>query len=107
MSLSPAASASSTAIVQTAWREHEADLGDEAVMEGSFTIMDADITADSQVVVLQAAAPYTGKGTLPDEALMDQVMAFAVPGSGSATVYWRALSYARLKGFVRFDYTVG
>jgi len=104
MSLSPAATAQ--AGVDTAWTEYEADLGDTAAMAGTFTLTDADIEATSKVLIFQAVGPYTGKGTLADEAQVDQVLAFAEPGDGEATVYWRALGGARVKGNMKFLYSV-
>lgn len=68
----------------------EVDLGATAVFRGKFTITDAGISSSSKVFCWQAPGPYTGKGTLADEAEMQPVSVIAVsPGSGSATVYWQ------------------
>lgn len=104
MSLSPAATAARQR--ESAWSVHEADLGTEPVREGVFTITDEDILADSRVVIVQGVGPYTGKGTLADEATMDQLMCVAEAGSGTATVYFRVMDGRRVKGNVKFLYTV-
>lgn len=67
----------------------EIDLG-TAKSQGRFTITDAAISATSKVLCWQAPGPYTGKGTLADEAEMQPVQVVAVnPASGSAVVYWQ------------------
>lgn len=69
--------------------EIEVDLGATAVTCGRFTITDASIGATSKVLCWQAPGPYTGKGTLGDEAMMQPVSVIAVmPAAGSAVVYW-------------------
>lgn len=87
---------------QTAWTVVEQDLG--GARFGTFTITDSAIDASSTVLVVQAAGPYTGKGTLGDEFEMDQVQAVAEPGSGTATVRWVGTGW--LAGNVKFAYTV-
>jgi hypothetical protein len=72
-------------------KQVEQDLGLKAVWRGRFTIVDAAISPTSHVAIWQAPGPYTGKGTLADEAEMDPIWCVAYPGSGSATVYWRTL----------------
>ena len=70
--------------------EIEQDLGAEPVTSGKFAFADAAISATSKIMMWQAAGPYTGKGTLADEAEMQPVLVTAVvPASGSATVLWR------------------
>jgi len=83
----------------------EVDLGSTARRSGQFTITDAAISGTTKIIVLQAGGPYTGKGTLGDEAEMDALVCAATPGSGSATVYWN--SATRVKGNVKFHYVVG
>lgn len=68
----------------------EVDLGAVAAFMGRFTITDAAITATSKVLCWQAPGPYTGKGTLADEASMQPVSVIAVnPATGSAVVEWQ------------------
>lgn len=71
----------------------EVNLGGTAVRTGRFTITDASISGSSKVMCWQAPGPYTGKGTLADEAAMQPVLVTAVvPGSGQAVVHWRTPS---------------
>ena len=68
----------------------EVNLGATPVFRGRFTITDAAITATSKIMCWQAPGPYTGKGTLADEAEMQPVQVIAVaPGAGSAVVTWQ------------------
>lgn len=68
----------------------EVNLSATPKYEGRFTITDAAISATSKVLCWQAPGPYTGKGTLADEAQMFPVQVIAVnPGTGSAVVYWQ------------------
>lgn len=68
----------------------EQDLGSTPTWRGKFTITDAAITAAAKVLCWQAPGPYTGKGTLADEAEKQPVQVIAVvPGSGSAVVHWQ------------------
>jgi hypothetical protein len=68
----------------------EQDLGATPKWRGKFTITDAAISATSKVQCWQAPGPYTGKGTLADEAEMQPVQVIAVaPATGSAVVYWQ------------------
>lgn len=58
--------------------------------QGKFTITDVSITATSKVMCWQAPGPYTGKGTLADEAEMQPVQVIAVePSTGTAVVKWQ------------------
>jgi len=67
----------------------EVDLGSTPRTSGKFTITDAAISATRKVMVWQAPGPYTGKGTLADEAAMQPVNIVAVvPASGSCVVHW-------------------
>lgn len=74
------------------WTVYEADLGSTAAWQGRFTITDAAISATSKVMIMQAPGPYTGKGTLADEAEMDPLWCVAYAGTGQATVYWRTFT---------------
>lgn len=70
--------------------EIEQDLGADPVSSGRFSFSDATISATSKVIMWQAPGPYTGKGTLADEAEMQPILVSAVvPAAGSATVLWR------------------
>lgn len=68
----------------------EIDLGSTPIFRGKFTITDANITTSSRLLVWQAPGPYTGKGTLADEAEMQPVQVVSVePLTGSAVVRWQ------------------
>lgn len=74
----------------------EVDLGTPK-FTGKFTITDAAISATSKVQCWQAPGPYTGKGTLADEAMMQPVQIIAVaPATGSAVVYWQTPPYVAM-----------
>lgn len=85
----------------------EIDLGLNARPTGQFEIAGTDMVVGKPVFIQQAAGPYTGKGTLPDEAEMDML---TVTGFvRSATViqcYWNAGS-AVLSGNIKFNYFIG
>ncbi len=83
----------------------ETNLGSIPRQSGQFTITDANISPASLVMVTQAGGPYTGKGTLADEAEMDQVQCAPSPSNGSATVYWG--SQYKVVGNFKFNYMVG
>jgi hypothetical protein len=86
------------------WHQTEVDLGSTPAYSGKFTITDATITATGKVVAIQAGGPYTGKGTLGDEAEMDTVSVAVTPAAGSATAYWR--SQTAVRGNFKFNYQV-
>lgn len=67
----------------------EVDLGSTPATSGRFTIVDASIDSTNTVMAWQAPGPYTGKGTLADEAAMQPVNVVTVlPAEGSCTVWW-------------------
>ncbi len=66
----------------------EVDVGSTLKWFGKFTITDTAISTSSKVLVWQAPGPYTGKGTLADEATMSKISCVAEALTGSATVYW-------------------
>jgi hypothetical protein len=68
----------------------EQNLGSTATWRGKFTITDAAIIATSKILAWQASGPYTGKGTMADEAELQPVSVIAVePGTGSAVLKWQ------------------
>jgi len=76
----------------------EQNLGATPVWRGKFTITDAAISATSKVQCWQAPGPYTGKGTLADEAEMQPVQVISVaPATGTAVVYWQTPPMVALK----------
>jgi hypothetical protein len=70
----------------------EVNLGSAACWRGKFTITDGAITAVKKILCWQAPGPYTGKGSLADEAEIAPVQVTAVaPAAGSAVVYWNSV----------------
>jgi hypothetical protein len=82
----------------------EVDLGSTPRRSGRFTITDAAIASTSKVICVQAGGPYTGKGTLGDEAEMDHVDVAVTPATGTATAYWVSSTFVR--GNFKFNYQV-
>lgn len=75
----------------------EVDLGATPVTRGKFTITDAGISATSKVLVWQAPGPYTGKGTLADEAELAPIRILSVsPATGTAEVRWESKSHVSI-----------
>lgn len=88
------------------WLETEIDLGSVPRHGGRFTISGAGMVAGKPVIVIQAAGPYTGKGTLADEAEMDGVDVSArVTAANTITAHWR--SARAVLGNFKFNYLVG
>jgi hypothetical protein len=72
-------------------QEAEVDLGSAWRQSGSTTLTDANIVPASQILITLAPGPYTGKPGGADELeLVGPIVFGAVPGTGSATVYWSA-----------------
>lgn len=71
------------------WTTVEVSVGSTWATAGKFTITDAAITSTSKIIIQQASGPYTGKGTLADEADMDRLSVYAEPATGTAVVRWR------------------
>jgi hypothetical protein len=72
---------------------------------GSFTIAGTGLTAGKQVVIQQAAGPYTGKGARQDEAGMDMLHVTGyVADATTIRCYWN--SQFRVRGNFKFNYYV-
>jgi hypothetical protein len=67
----------------------EQSLGSTPTWRGKFTVVDASISASSNIQIWQRFAALTGKGTLADENEMDYIDCHAEAGSGQFTVYWQ------------------
>jgi hypothetical protein len=82
----------------------EVDLG-SAVSGGSFILAGfSGLTPGSPVMIQQAAGPYTGKGTLADEAEMDPLLVTAYClDATTVTVIWNALA-GPVSGNFKFNY---
>lgn len=83
----------------------EKDLG-AGVSSGTFDITGSGLTPGKAVLIQQAAAPYTGKGDLDDEAEMDQVSVTGyVFDATTIRCHWNSWP-AAMAGNVKFQYTV-
>jgi hypothetical protein len=83
----------------------EANLGNQPRLSGEFTITGTGFAVGRPVLITQAMGPYTGKGTLADEAA-DQCTATAVViNSTTIKCIWAAVR-SPLKGNVKFNYTI-
>lgn len=84
----------------------EIDFGTNGKYSGSFTIAGVGLTVGKSVWIQQAAAAYTGKGTLTDEPEMDQI---AVVGVVETTTLIRCYyqSPGRVLNKVKFTYFIG
>lgn len=99
--IGPAAGSSSTVFASV-----EKDLG-QAKMSGSFQITGlSGLSVGKPVLINQAAGPYTGKGTLADEAEMDHVSVSGIVTSTSViTAYWNSPTF--VSGNFKFNYLIG
>jgi len=78
----------------------------DARRSGTFTIAGTGLTVGKPVFIQQASGPYTGKGTLADEAEMDQVTVTGkVVSPTLIRCFWQ--SRWRVRGNFKFDYVVG
>jgi len=67
----------------------EQNLSATPTWRGKFTVVDAGVTGTSKILIWQAFAELTGKGTLADENEMDTLIVNAAAGTGQFTVYWQ------------------
>ena len=89
-----------------AFTQYEANLGSVPVPSGSFTIAGTGLTTGKPVLIAQAAAAYTGKGTYPDEIEMDQItISGYVQDATTIKCHWGCNTLVR--GNVKFNYLVG
>lgn len=87
--------------------EVEKDLGSFARTTGSFTITGlSGLTIGKPVIISQAAAAPTGKGTRADEVEMDMLTVSAVvTAADTITAYWNTPLF--VKGNMKFNYFIG
>lgn len=84
----------------------EVDLGFPAKFSGTFDITTSNLNTARTVVIQQASGPYTGKGTLPDEAEMDQVNVTGyILNDTTIRCYWNGGTSA-IVGKIKFIYQV-
>lgn len=80
--------------------------GSPARRSGSFDITSSGLTSSKPVMIMQAVGPYTGKGTLADEAEMDQLLVTGyVTNTTTIRAYWT--SNYDVRGNIKFNYIVG
>ena len=83
----------------------EVDLGATPAKGGTFTIAGTGFVPGNPVQIFQAAGPYTGKGTMLDEAEMDYVgFTGSILSSTSIRVFWSSTTF--VKGNVRLTYVL-
>lgn len=85
----------------------EINFGSVPKRSGSFDITgltNLDITRT--VVITQAPGPYTGKGTLPDEAEMDQCLVTGYVFSTTVIRCYWVSALSRMVGNIKFTYQV-
>jgi hypothetical protein len=86
--------------------EVEKNLGTTPRRTGKFNITSSGLTTGKHILITQANGPYTGKGTLTDEAEMDAITATGkVTSATNIECYWR--SPTKVRGNVKFAYAVG
>jgi hypothetical protein len=84
----------------------EVDLGSQGKRSGRFVIPGVGLTIGKPVIVQQSAGPYTGKGTLADEAEMDRLnVNGSVTSATEITCYWGCRT--RVRGNFKFAYAIG
>jgi hypothetical protein len=84
----------------------EVNLGTRPTWSGSFTIVGAGMTIGKPVLIQQAAGPYTGKGTLADEAEEQVTASASVTSAVLITAYWKATGSGPVAGNFKFNYAV-
>lgn len=83
----------------------EVNVGTTPRRNGYFTITTTGLTSGKSVLIQQAVGPYTGKGTLADEAEMDGLTVSASTTSTTTIkAYWTSASPVR--GNFKFNYLV-
>lgn len=89
-----------------AFTQVEVNLGTRGTRSGSFTIAGAALTIGKAVLIQQAKAAYTGKGTLTDESQMDQVRVVGVVTSATQISCDWVCDFPVLGNF-KFNYVIG
>jgi hypothetical protein len=80
-----------------------------AQYSGHFQISGTDLVPGKPVMIQQAVGPYTGKGTLMDEAEMDQVTVTAIVlNPTTIQAYWVCQPFnGPISGYLKFNYFIG
>lgn len=83
----------------------EVNLGTQPIFSGTFDITVTGLTIGRTIIIDQACGPYTGKGTLADEAEMDTVIVTGyIFSSTIIRCYWN--SPTLVGGNIKFSYQV-
>jgi len=91
--------------VEMTFAQTEIDMGTATdTKTKSFTIVDANVSAASRIIMVQSLAAATGKSQ--DENEMDYLTARCVPAAGSFTTYIESET-GSVTGAFKFDYAVG
>lgn len=72
-----------------AWTAVEVDFGTTPVYDATFTVVDAAVSATTEVAVVQSGVAATGRAA--GDSLWDGITYAAVPGAGQFTLYAAAL----------------
>lgn len=84
----------------------EVDLGSVANVSGEFEVTGlTGLTPGLAVLITQAPGPYTGKGTLEDEAADMCIANGYVKNATTIKVFWHAVNCV-LKGNIKFNYKI-
>lgn len=85
----------------------EINVGSTPKYSGKFSLTGlSGLTIGKPVLMQQAVGPYTNKGTLADEAEMDQLsISASVTAANTIVAYWA--SARRVRGNFKFNYLVG
>lgn len=84
----------------------DVDLGNNPLFGGQFQIKGDGWPVGRVVQVWQMPGPYSGKGTLADEAEMDMIIACArVSDAQTITVYWNCAK-GPVRGHFKFNYLI-
>jgi len=83
----------------------EKNLGAIARYQGEFAIVGSGFSVGRPVLISQASGPYTGKGTLADEAADMVICNGYVLDASTIRVFWQALR-SPLKGNIKFNYAI-
>jgi len=83
----------------------EVNIGATARRSGHFTITGSGMTTGKSVLIMQAAGPYTNKGSRADEAEMDMIVVTGVVTNATTiTCYWNSKS--PVMGNFKFNYLI-
>lgn len=83
----------------------EKNLGNVPRYQGEFTITGSGFTVGRPVLISQASGPYTGKGTLADEALDMAIVNGYVLNATTIKAFYQVVK-SPLKGNIKFNFAI-